>query len=91
MAESITKHEAIRFSYPLDLASCTGMECTHLRIIIRMDDAFTLNCRPTVPVGCEEQVDIKSLSSVFIFKLCHFKAFDDYVTLHNLQIIVICQ
>ena len=21
-----------------------------------MDDAFTLNCRPTVPVGCEELV-----------------------------------
>ena len=26
---------------------------------------------------------VKSLSSVFIFKLCHFKAFDDYITLHN--------
>ena len=67
MAESITKHEAIRFSYPLDLASCTGMgmamECTHLRIIIRMDDAFTLNYRPTVPVGCEEQVvDVKFIT-----------------------------
>ena len=24
-----------------------------------------------------------SLSSIFIFKLRHFKAFDDYVTLHN--------
>ena len=22
----------------------------------RSDDEFTLNCRPTVPVGCEEQV-----------------------------------
>ena len=38
MAESMTKHEAIRFSYPLDLASSTriigmgmAMECTHLR------------------------------------------------------------
>ena len=64
MVESISKHEAIRFSYPLDLASCTGMgiamECTLLRITIHMDDAFTLNCRPTVPVGCEEQVvDVK--------------------------------
>ena len=29
--------------------------------------------------------DSKSLSSVFIFKLCHFKAFDDYVVLHNLR------
>ena len=25
-------------------------------VTICMDDAFTLNCRPTVPVGCEEQV-----------------------------------
>jgi hypothetical protein len=23
------------------------------------------------------------LSTVFIFKLCHFKAFDDYIILHN--------
>ena len=29
---------------------------TQVYIIIRMDDAFALNCRPTVPVGCEEQV-----------------------------------
>ena len=38
MPESMTKYEAIGFSYPLDLASCTRiigmgmvMECTHLR------------------------------------------------------------
>ena len=29
----------------------------------------------------------KSLSSVFIFKLCHFKAVDDYITLHNLSLL----
>ena len=29
---------------------------TQVYVTIRMDDAFTLNCRPTVPVGCEEQV-----------------------------------
>ena len=29
---------------------------TQVNITIHMDDAFTLNCRPTVPVGCKEQV-----------------------------------
>ena len=29
---------------------------TRVYVTIRMDDAFTLNCRPTVPVGCEERV-----------------------------------
>jgi hypothetical protein len=24
--------------------------------------------------------------NVFIFKLCHLKAFDDYITLHNLKL-----
>ena len=50
-----------------------------------MDDAFTLNCRPTVPVGCEEQVDIK-VYRLFSFSSYHLKAFDDYVTLHNLHV-----
>ena len=71
MAKSITKHEVIQFSYLLDLASCTGMgmamECMHLRITIRMDDTYTLNCRPTVPVGCEKQVDIK------VYRLFHYQ------------------
>ena len=53
MAESVTKHEAIR-SYPLDLVSCTRI--INARIYESMDDAFRLNCRPTVPVGCEEQI-----------------------------------
>ena len=78
MAKSITKHEVIQFSYLLDLASCTGMgmamECTHLSITIRMDDAFTLNCRPTVPVGCEEQV------------VYHLFSFSSYATLKHLTI-----
>ena len=47
MAESMTKHEAIRFFYPLDLASCTriigmgmAMECTHLhKYTSRVNDA----------------------------------------------------
>ena len=34
------------------------------------------------------QVNMESLSSVFIFKLCHFKAFDDYITLHNLSMLL---
>ena len=29
---------------------------TQVHVTIRMDDAFTLNCHPTVPMGCEEQV-----------------------------------
>ena len=29
----------------------------YMYVTIHMDDAFTLNCHPTVPVGCEEQVD----------------------------------
>ena len=29
---------------------------TQVYVTIRMDDAYTLNCRPTVPVGCEEQI-----------------------------------
>ena len=39
-----------------------AMECTHFRnymscyVTIRKDDAFTLNCRPMVPMGCEEQI-----------------------------------
>ena len=31
-----------------------------------------------------ENGSILSLSSIIIFKLCHFKAFDNYATLHNL-------
>ena len=29
---------------------------TQVYVTIRMDDAFALNCRPTVSMGCEEQV-----------------------------------
>ena len=29
-----------------------------------------------------------NLSSVFVFKLCHFKAFDDYEILHNLSMLL---
>ena len=29
-----------------------------------------------------------SFSSVFNFKLCHYKALDDYITLHNLSILL---
>ena len=32
--------------------------------------------------------EYESLSAVFIFKLCHFKAFDDYVMLHNLRMLL---
>ena len=59
MAESITKHKAIRFSYPLDLASCTGMgiamECTHLRITIRMDDVSHSIIAPRYPWGVKNK------------------------------------
>ena len=27
-------------------------------------------------------------ANCFLFKLCHFKAFDDYVTLHNLSMLL---
>ena len=30
----------------------------------------------------------KSLSSVFMFKLCHFKGFDDYIILHNFSMLL---
>ena len=30
----------------------------------------------------------KSLSTVFTFKLCHLKEFDDYITLHNLSMLL---
>ena len=62
MAESTTKHEAIEFSYPLDLASCTriidmGMAMVNygmhtlmqVYVTICMDDAFILNCRRRPP------------------------------------------
>ena len=29
-----------------------------------------------------------SLSPVFIFKLCHFKVFDNYITLHNFNMLL---
>ena len=69
IAESRTEHEAIWFSYPVDLVSCTWMigmglalECMQLRIRTSLAvtthkvDTFILNCCPTVPVGCEERV-----------------------------------
>ena len=76
MAASTTKHETIGFAYPFDLASCTriigmgmAMECTlaltQVYVTIRMDDAFTLNCHPTVP-GCEES---KSLCTEILTRL----------------------
>ena len=76
MAESTTKHEAIEFSYPLDLASCTriidmgmamAMECTHFMqvyITIRMGDAFILNCRrrpPWYPWGVKNKLLMQSI------------------------------
>ena len=54
-----------------------GMAMDLILIIIHMDDAFTLNCCPTVPVGCEEQVDIK------IYRLFSFSS---YATLKHLTI-----
>jgi hypothetical protein len=33
-------------------------------------------------------VNILKFVIVFIFKLCHIKAFDDYVTLHNLSMLL---
>jgi hypothetical protein len=32
----------------------------------RNDDEFTLNCRPTVPVGCEEQVSNAKCTRPFV-------------------------
>ena len=69
MAESMTKHKAIRFSYPLDIDSCTriigmgmAMECTHLRIrkytshYVWMTLSHSIVAPRYVPMGCEEQV-----------------------------------
>ena len=68
MAESMTKHEVIRFSYLVDLANCTGMGMTteYTRLCKYMY-TYTLQyiwmtlshsiVAPPVPVGYEEQVD----------------------------------
>ena len=63
MVESMTKreHDEIFLSFWLYSNYWYGYRYgmhTHMQvyITIRMDDGFTLNCRPTFPVGCEEQV-----------------------------------
>ena len=60
MTESMAKYEAIlsvrsslNYWYGYDYGMCALMQ---VYVTIRMDDAFTLNCCPTVSVGYEEQV-----------------------------------
>ena len=62
MAASITKHEAIVFSYPLALASCTrivgmgmAMECTHLR---KYTSQYVHVCMRTIITDKESEVYI---------------------------------
>ena len=80
MAESVAKHDTIflsvRPSYIAVLESLVWVwlwnACAYARYVtIRMDAAFTLNCRPTVPVGCEEQVvDARYLSRITTGDVC---------------------
>ena len=66
MVESMTKHEAIRFFYPLDLASCTriigmgmAMECMHLRKYMSQYAWMTLShsiVAPQYPWGVKNKL-----------------------------------
>ena len=61
MAESMTKHKAVRFSYPLDLASCTGMgiamECIHFYIDLFFTPhryrGATIECESVIHTYCD--------------------------------------